>query len=249
MCAAQGGTLVHARGNYSASLLSSQRVCDVISCMKPIVELQRLASPVPRPQALYVDGPTLWVSSRATKKLYTIDRAAWKVTSEWNAPDASTPWGITKAGNNFFAVCGIDLDTVDDRTIRRFVPGQGFDPQFRWMCPNLMGSHLSHTGEALVLSQWYDKKLFVFDATGQPTCVYNVPHCIVGQCFAHGVFYLATTDAEETDEYWLQRLDPATGRTEPVARIGFSARALAFDGENFWTNHRDRDQIVSFKLA
>lgn len=216
--------------------------------MNSIVELQRLASPVPRPQALYIDGQTLWLSSRTTSKLYTVDRAAWKVTSEMSAPDGTAPWGITKAGGEFFVVCGTDLSTVDDRTIRRVVPGQGFDPQFCWRCPNLMGSHLSHTGEALVLSQWYEKKLIVLDADGQPTCVYGSPHGIVGHCFTHGVFYLATTNAEETDDYWLSRLDPATGRTEDLARIGFAARALAFDGENFWTNHRERDQIVSFKL-
>lgn len=216
--------------------------------MKPIVELQRLTSPVPRPQALYLDGTTLWVSSRATRKLYTIDRSTWKVTWEVNSPGATTPWGITKAGREFFVVCGTDLDNVDDRTIRRVIPGHGFDPQFSWRCPNLMGSHLSHTGESLVLSQWYEKKLTVFDAAGQPSCVFNALHGIAGHCFAHGVFYLATTDAEETDEYWLSRLDPKTGRTEDIARIGFAARALAFDGQHFWTNHRERDEIVSFRL-
>jgi len=219
--------------------------------MKPIVELQRLVSPVPRPQALYVDGSTLWVSSRATKKLYTIDRASWKVTSELNAPGTTTPWGVTKAETegNFYVVCGTDMDSVDDRTIRRVVPGKGFDPEFTWRCPNLMGSHLSHTGEALVLSQWYEKKLIAFDTAGQPTCVFNSPHGVAGHCFAQGAFYLVTTDAEETDDYWLSRLDPKTGKTEHVARIGFAARALSFDGQNFWTNHRDQDQIVNFKVA
>jgi hypothetical protein len=31
-----------------------------------------------------------------------------------------------------------------------------------------------------------------------------------------------------------------------LARIPFAARALAFDGERFWTNHREQNQIVSF---
>ncbi|MEA2690302.1 MAG: hypothetical protein QOD51_2909, partial [Candidatus Eremiobacteraeota bacterium] len=38
----------------------------------------------------------------------------------------------------------------------------------------------------------------------------------------------------------------ATPVCEDVAIIPFPARALAFDGERFWTNHREADQIVAF---
>ena len=31
-----------------------------------------------------------------------------------------------------------------------------------------------------------------------------------------------------------------------LAIVPFPGRALAFDGERFWTNHRDADQIVAF---
>jgi hypothetical protein len=39
---------------------------------------------------------------------------------------------------------------------------------------------------------------------------------------------------------------PATPVITDIARIPFAARALAFDGERFWTNHREQNQIVSF---
>ena len=69
--------------------------------------------------------------------------------------------------------------------------------------------------------------------------------------FVDGVLYLVTTDAEETNEYWLTRVDlKAAGAGEPtwvdVARIPFQARALAWDGTKFWTNHREQNQIVAF---
>ncbi len=214
--------------------------------MKPIVELQRRTTPFPKPQALFVDGHTLWVSSRTTKHLYALERDSFAVTWDTSVPDGMTPWGVTKVERDLFTVCGTDASEVDDRVIRRVVPRYGVDPDFRWACPEGMGSHLSHTGAALVLSQWYPKKLIVFDVAGVPVRTIEVGHGVVGHCFAQGAFYLATTDAEETDEYWLSRLDPTTGRVEHLARIGFPARALAFDGTHFWTNHREADQIVRF---
>jgi hypothetical protein len=46
----------------------------------------------------------------------------------------------------------------------------------------------------------------------------------------------------------LTRIDARGGqpKIEDVARIGFKARALAFDGERFWTNHREQHEIVAF---
>lgn len=217
--------------------------------MKPIVELLRRTTPFPQPQALFVDGHTLWVSSRATRRLYALERDSFAVTWETTMPDGMTPWGVTKVDRDVFVVCGTDASEVDDRIIRRVVPRYGVDPDFRWACPEGMGSHLSHTGTSLVLSQWYPKKLVVFDAAGIPMRTIDAGHSVVGHCFAQGMFYLVTTDAEETDEYWLSRLDSATGRVEHLARIGFPARALAFDGTDFWTNHRAADQIVCFRAG
>jgi hypothetical protein len=217
--------------------------------MQPIIEHTRINSPIPKPQALAIDGGTCWISSRATKQFHAVDRATWRSTWETAASDGQTVWGATAVGGDVFVVCGVDADGVDERTIRRVRPGQGFDPQFRLACPDGLGSHLSHDGTSLVLSQWYPRKLIPLDARGQPRRVIELPHDIVGHCFARGAFWLATTtDETSPTEFFLERCDPASGHCAVVARIGFSARALAFDGERFWTNHRDADQIVSFEL-
>jgi hypothetical protein len=59
---------------------------------------------------------------------------------------------------------------------------------------------------------------------------------------------LLTTDDEASDEYWLTRVDArgATPKIEDIASVGFKARALTYDGDRFWTNHREHDQIVAF---
>lgn len=215
--------------------------------MQNIIELERVNSPFPKPQALAIDGGTFWVSSRATKKFYALDRATWRPTWETAAQDGQTVWGATVVGGSVYVVCGLDAENVDERTIRRVVPGQGFDAAFRVACPDGMGSHLSHDGATLVLSQWYPQKLISIAGDGTPGRVIELPHQVVGHCFARGAFWLATSlDEESPTEYFLERCDPRTGQCQDVARIGFPARALAFDGERFWTNHREANQIVGF---
>jgi hypothetical protein len=214
--------------------------------MTTITELQRRASPFPKPQAIYVDGDVLWLSSRQTKKVYALDRSSWQVTWECAVPAGDTVWGITKVGEELYVVCGVDAVDVDSRRIRRLRLGVGFDPAFSLPCPDGMGSHLSHDGTSLVLSQWYPQKLISIGTDGKPGRVLEVPRQVVGQCFAGGVFYLATTTNEESDDYFIERFDPATGGCEMLAKLGFSARGLAFDGTNFWTNHREQNEIVAF---
>ena len=60
--------------------------------------------------------------------------------------------------------------------------------------------------------------------------------------------YLLTTDDESTNDYWLTRIQFEGDRAviEDLARIPFPARALAFDGRHFWTNHRERHEMVCF---
>ena len=64
--------------------------------------------------------------------------------------------------------------------------------------------------------------------------------------FVDGFIFLVTTDAEETTDYWLTRVDPrpAAPIIDDLVHIPFAARALAFDGTHFWTNHREQHQIV-----
>ena len=218
------------------------------SGMKAITELQRRTAPLPKPQAIFVDGGTLWLSSRQTRKFYAVDRKTLAVTWECAVPAGETAWGATKLGDDIYVVCGVDVVDVDTRVIRRVRPGVGFDPAFSLPCPDGMGSHISHDGTSLVLSQWYPQKLISIGAYGQPGRVLNSPHQVVGHCYAQGAFYLATTTDEESNDYFIERLDPATGKCEMLARLGFSARGLAYDGTNFWTNHREADQVVMFSV-
>jgi hypothetical protein len=37
-------------------------------------------------------------------------------------------------------------------------------------------------------------------------------------------------------------------KIEDIARVPFACRSLTFDSENFWTNHRAANEIVSFTL-
>lgn len=212
--------------------------------MKDVQELQRRASPAPKPQSLAWDGATLWMGSRETRRIYALNPATWTVGWETAAP--GTPWGMASVGTELRVICG-ETDE-DNRFIRRCVPGQGFDPDFRIACPDLTGAQLGWDGQRLTVSQWYPKKLLTLGADGKVARVIQVPHGICGQVFVDGCFYLVTTDAEQTTEYRLTRVDPrpATPKIEDLARIPFQARALAFDGKNFWTNHREQNQTVCF---
>ncbi len=215
--------------------------------MNDIQELQRLASPAPKPQSLAWDGTTLWMGSRETRRIYGINPATWTVGWEVAAP--GTPYGMTAVGSELRVLCS---ETAEDhRVIRRCVPGQGFDPVWAMLCPDDTGSQLGYDGRRLQVSQWYPKKLVALGADGNAERVITVPHGICGQVFVDGVIYLVTTDAEETTEYWLTRVDVKSAgsgelKIEDVARIPFQARALAWDGTKFWTNHREQNQIVAF---
>jgi hypothetical protein len=212
--------------------------------MKDIQELQRLASPAPKPQSLAWDGTTLWMGSRETKRIYAINPTTWTVGWECAAP--GTPYGITVVGSELRVLCS--ETTEDHRVIRRCVPGQGFDPDFALPCPDDTGSQLSYDGQRLHVSQWYPKKVIAVAADGKPERVIAAPHGICGQVFVDGTLYLAGTDAEDTLEYWLTRMDlrGATPVIADVARIPFQARALTWDGTKFWSNHREQNQIVAF---
>ncbi len=215
--------------------------------MNDIHELRRMASPAPKPQSLAWDGATLWMGSRETRRIYGIDLVTWTVGWEVAAP--GTPYGMTAVGQELRVLCS---ETADDhRIIRRCVPEQGFDATFGIPCPDDTGSQLGYDGRRLQVSQWYPKKLVALGAAGDVERVITVPHGICGQVFVDGVIYLVTTDAEETTEYWLTRVDvqsagPGEVKIEDVARIPFQARALAWDGTKFWTNHREQNQIVAF---
>ncbi|MEK7466913.1 MAG: hypothetical protein AAB074_05805 [Planctomycetota bacterium] len=210
--------------------------------MNQITELRRLASPAPRPQCIVFDGPTLWMGSLGTERLYEIDRATWSVRRDWPTP--GKPWGLTCIGPELRLVCGQGED--DDRSIRRFVPATGFDPAFAITCPASSGSQLGWDGKNLHLNQWHRQRVLALAADGTILRSYDVPHQICGQVIVDGVIHVVSTDVEESNEYLLTRIDPVTGATTDLARIPFPARGLAFDGKDFWTSYREKHEIVCF---
>lgn len=211
--------------------------------MQDVKEALRLPSPAPRPQALAFDGEKLWMGSIETDRLYAINPLQWTVIEEEHVP--GKPWGMTVVGDELRVICGIGDD--DDRVIRRFIPGHGFKKQDSIDCPDYTGSQLSYDGTYLYLSQWYNRRILGLDERGTIVKQIDVPHGICGQCYVEDSFYLITTDDEESSEYFLTKVSVnGTTVAEDVARIPFAARALAYDGSRFWTNHREANQIVSF---
>ncbi len=212
--------------------------------MKNVHELQRLASPAPKPQSLAWDGAVLWMGSRETLQVYALDPAT--LTIRWQVAAPGTPYGMTAFGGELRVLCSETSE--DHRIVRRCIPYRGFDDAFAIPCPDDTGSQLGYDGARLHVSQWYPKKVHTLGERGEVLRTIQVPHGICGQVFVDGLLYLITTDAEETTDYWLTRIDPrpATPTIEDIARVPFAARALAFDGRQFWTNHREQNQIVSF---
>ena len=186
------------------------------------------------------------MGSREAKRIYGINPGTWTVVWESAAP--GTPYGMTAVDNELRVLCG---ETADDtRIIRRCIPFHGFDGKFGIPCPDDTGSQLGYDGRRLNVSQWYLRKVLALGDDGQVERVILVPHGICGQVFVGEYLYLLTTDEEEKGDYWVTRADPrqATPLFEDLARVPFAARALAFDGVRFWTNHREQNQIVSFAL-
>ncbi|GAC1310584.1 MAG: hypothetical protein NVS2B3_13190 [Vulcanimicrobiaceae bacterium] len=212
--------------------------------MNDIRESARRASPVPKPQSLAFDGTTLWMGSIATERIYALEPETLRVGEVALAP--GKPWGIAVAADELRVLCGEAPD--DNRFVRRYRPGRGFTGD-AVACPDDTGSQLSYDGRRLYVSQWYRKRLLALDERGAVEATVAAPRGICGQVFVDGRFYLVTTDDETSDAYFLTRID-ARGPVPIVtdlARVGFAARSLAYDGARFWTNHREADQIVSFE--
>jgi hypothetical protein len=212
--------------------------------MENVTELLRLPSPAPKPQSIASDGTTLWIGSRETWRLYAMDRLTWMGRDEGVAP--GVPWGMTVVGDELRVIYGEGDD--DDRVVGRFTPGRKFSERGRFRAPDGTGSHLGWDGDVLYISQWYKKRIIGVDAQGAVLSTVIVPHGICGLVVARGMFYTITTDDEEHGEYWLTRIDArgAAPVSEDLAVIPFPARGLAFDGERFWTNHREADEVVAF---
>ncbi len=212
--------------------------------MKTLVELDRRLTPFAKPQAIFLEDDGIWLSSLATQRVYWLERATLAVRWETPVPEGLQAWGLTRRGDSLWAVVGGDGGPDDVRTLRRLLPGQGFDPAVRLVCPDQSGSHLSFDGQTLYLSQWYPRKILALDEQGKPGRVLPLTHGVCGHCYAQGAFWALTTDEEEAGDYWLTRIDPVTGENRDLGRFGFPCRGLGYADGSFWTNHRAAGQLV-----
>ena len=231
-----------------------------------IKERRRFRSPRVTPQALAWDGKQLWVSSRDLGSLYKLDRDGSKIVEEVDPP--GVVWGAV--ATNGAVYCTIGKGTNDDRYIYRYEAKKGFEKLFA--CPGFSGSYLSHDGENLYMSQWYEQRILKFDAKGKIIRKIDVGAEICGHTFANAAIYVLRgtenvprpqyaggppTPArfkggakEGEEQWWIARLNPADEKPEVVdlAKVPFAARSLTFDGENFWSNHRAANETVCFSL-
>ena len=211
-----------------------------------IVERKRLTSPAATPQALTWDGQELWMGSRDLRRVYQINAEKWTVAEAREAP--GIPWAAVAAGDALWFTLGEGSD--DDRYLRRYIPEQGFSETERIACPDFTGSYLSYDGKHLHLSQWYKHRILKLDGKGDILREIAIHAEICGHVFVGGLIYVLCGTEQGEGDWRIARLDPQeeTPRIEELARVPFQCRSLAFDGEFFWTNHREADQIISFTL-
>jgi outer membrane protein assembly factor BamB len=214
--------------------------------MQSVKELERHPSPGTRPQPLAFLGKTLWIGSWDTDHLYAIDPQKWRVVEEVAAP--GKPYGIAALGDELRVV--VSIGEEDDRYFYRFVPGKGFDAGSKTACPDFTGSHLVSDGSTLYLGQMGNQRILALDPTnGSILREIALPTRCGGMGVRAGAFYIISAD-EEFENLELATLDVQTSNPAlvPVATIPFDARSLAFDGNVWWTNHREASEIVSFQV-
>ena len=217
---------------------------EVRTDLPAIAELERLDSPATTPQALAWHQGELWFGSRDLRRVYRMDREQWKIAEEFDAP--GIPWAAVSAGDALWFTLGEGED--DDRYLRRYISGKGFADGIP--CPEFTGSYLGFDGEHLYLSQWYNFRILKLDASGKILGEIPIGAEISGHTFVNGSIYVLRGTEQNGGDWRLARLNPRepTPEIEELARVPFQCRSLAFDGQHFWTNHRDADQIVSFAL-
>lgn len=211
--------------------------------MQDVEQLQRRPAPAGRPQPLAFHRGRLWAGSWDTDRLYAIDPQTWNVVDEVAAP--GKPYGLAVFGDGIAAVLAVGDD--DDRYLYRFTPGRGFDSDAT-PCPDLSGSHLAADGDALYLCQQGNRRILVLDAGGSVRREIPLTTRCAGLAFGPLGESFAIAGDEELENLELAAYDlrQAVPVLAPVAAVPFDARALTFDGANWWTSHRDENEIVSF---
>jgi hypothetical protein len=188
----------------------------------------------------------LWVGSRDLRRICAIDVKTWSVVQEADTP--GIPWAAVGANGTIRFTIG--EGAKDDRYIRRFVPETGFVHNDRIACPEFTGSYLSYDGESVYLSQWYEHRILKLDGKGNIQRSINIGAEISGHVFVDGLIYVLHGTEQNGESWQIARLNPRQENPviENLAAVPFACRSLTFDGENFWSNYRAKDTIVSFRL-
>ncbi len=205
-----------------------------------------MKSPTVTPQALAWDGKHFWLSSRDLGTLYKIDNQTWKIVDEIDPP--GVVWAGVSLGNGEMRF-NIGKGLNDDRYIYRYTPKEGFTRLFA--CPDFTGSYLGFDGEHLHMSQWYEKHILKFDEKGNVFGKIDIGEEICGFTFVDGAILVIrgveNKNVPNKSEEWKIARVNGSG-VEDIATVPFASRSLAFDGENFWSNHRAANETISFAL-
>ncbi len=211
--------------------------------MQTIKETQRRQSPGGRPQPLAFHDGLLWIGSWDTGKLYGMDARQWTVKHEVDAP--GRPFGLASVGGALRVVAALD---EDDRYLFSFTPERGFDASSKTPCPDLTGSHLASDGSSLYLCQQGKGRILELDdRAGVRREVALRTRCAGFAFRAPGDCRMLTAD-EEFDHLTFARIDlsKSAPAAEEIAPINAEARALAFDGDLWWTSYREVNEVVAF---
>ena len=189
------------------------------------------------------------MSSRDLGTLYRIAGDGWKIVEEFDPP--GVVWAGVSTNDGWRFTIGKGLN--DDRYVYRYTAADGFAKLFA--CPEYTGSYLSFDGQHLYLSQWYKGEIHRVDDSGNISRTIDAGPEICGHTFVDGMLYVLRGRENKgvpnkAEEWWIARLDPREEHptVEDLATIPFPSRSLAFDGENFWSNHRAANETVAFAL-
>ena len=207
-----------------------------------IEERKRFPSPAVTPQALAWNDQRLWMSSRDLGTLYKIDIDKWKAIDEIDPP--GVVWAAVATNGAMHFTIGKGLN--DDRHVYRYNADSGFSKLFA--CPEFTGSYLGFDGNDLYLSQWYKQRILKLDGEGNIVRKIDIGAEICGHTFVDGTIYVLRGVEKPNEDWRIARLDPSeeTPEIKDLAVVPFACRSLTYDGENFWTNYREKDTVVSF---
>jgi hypothetical protein len=216
------------------------------SNLPAIVELSRQPSPTVTPQALAWSEDILWIGSRDARRFCGVNTRSWTVLEDAATP--GIPWAAVAAMGAIYLTSGEGAE--DDRYLRRYTQGRGFDESYRVPLPEFTGSYLSFDGQSLYLSQWYKHRILQLDAAGQVLREIGVGAEICGHVFVDDRLYVVRGTEQDGESWHVARLDhrAAKPHLEELAQVPFACRSLTFDGSRFWTNHRAANETVSFSL-